>query len=348
MRAKLYTLMNRNQMKVSITNYGGIITSIIVPDKNGKMSDVVLGYDNVEDYIENSPYFGAIIGRYGNRIARGKFSIGDEIYQLATNNEPNHLHGGQKGFDKVIWDAKIIDEKEHASIKLSYYSKDGEEGYPGNLKVDVVYALTDNNELVIKYFAKTDKITICNLTNHTYFNLKDAGKSEILGQQLLINADYFTPIDSTLIPIGEMKLVENTPFDFRSLKNIGDDIDEESEQIKNGIGYDHNFVLNESEKELKLAARLIDQSSGRSLEIKTTEPGLQFYSGNFLDGTIEGKYGIFYNHRTGLCLEPQHFPDSPNQPSFPTTLLTPDDNYESRTVYRFSIIGDDLSANNIN
>lgn len=333
----LYVLSNKNHMTVKITNYGGIITSIMLPDKNGKIGDVVLGYDSLNNYLKNNPYFGAIIGRYGNRIAKGKFKLNGSEYTLATNDGPNHLHGGLKGFDKVIWKAEEIQKEDTVGLKLNYFSKDGEEGYPGNLNVTVTYKLNNNNELRIDYSAVTDKKTIVNLTSHSYFNLKDGGASSILNHELMINADKFTPIDSTFIPTGNLSSVENTPFDFRKFTKIGERINDNNEQLKFGLGYDHNFVLNNSEKKLKAAAKVRENSSGRILEVLTTEPGIQFYSGNFLDGSIVGKNKIVYNYRNGFCLETQHFPDSPNHPSFPSTILEPGTEYTSTTIYKFCV-----------
>lgn len=332
-----YTLSNANGMKVQITNYGGIVTSILVPDKNGKLADVVLGYDNLEGYLKNNPYFGCIVGRYGNRIARGKFKIDGKEYSLATNSGPNHLHGGLKGFDKVVWTAKEIRSQQTVGLELSYWSKDGEEGYPGNLAVTVAYTLSNDNALRIDYQATTDQPTICNLTNHSYFNLKDAGATPILDHELLLDADYITPVDSTLIPTGKLQPVAGTPFDFRTPTTIGARIDAEDEQLRFGRGYDHNFVLNGQPGTLRRVGKLSEPTSGRLLEIWTTEPGIQFYSGNFLDGSITGKNGTVYQFRHGLCLETQHYPDSPNQPNFPTTILKPGEKYQTTTIYKFSI-----------
>ncbi len=331
----LYTLTNANGMTVKITNYGGIVTSLLVPDKNGNLEDVVLGYDNLEGYLKNNPYFGCIIGRYGNRIARGKFTLNGTSYTLATNNEPNHLHGGVKGFDKVVWAAKEVKGEATVGLELTYLSKDGEEGYPGNLSVKVSYTLTNDNALRIDYEATTDQPTIVNLTNHSYFNLKDAGASPILDHELMLDADYFTPVDSTLIPTGELRAVEGSPFDFKNPIKIGARIGADNEQIKFGLGYDHNFVLNGKAGELSLVGKLIESTTGCVMEIWTTEPGIQFYSGNFLDGTIIGKHGTVYHYRHGLCLETQHFPDSPNQPNFPSTVLNPGEKYQTTTVYKF-------------
>ena len=337
MAVDLFTLTNANGMKLKITNYGGIVTSIFVPDKDGNLGDVVLGYDDLQGYLKNNPYFGCIVGRYGNRIARGKFTLNGKTYTLATNNEPNHLHGGVKGFDKVVWAAKEVKDKDTVGLELTYLSKDGEEGYPGNLSVKVIYTLTNDNALRIDYEATTDQPTVVNLTNHSYFNLKDAGASSILNHELMIDADYITPVDETLIPTGELRSVEGTPFDFRTLTVVGDRIDSDDEQIKFAGGYDHNFVLNGKAGELRLVGKLFESTSGRVIEVWTTEPGIQFYSGNFLDGTITGKKGIVYQYRHGLCLETQHYPDSPNQPNFPSTTLNPGEKYQTTTVYTFLV-----------
>lgn len=333
----LYTLINSNGMRVEITNYGGIITSLWVPDKNGKLGDVVLGYDTLDGYLKASPYFGCIVGRYGNRIAKGKFTLNDRTYQLATNNGPNHLHGGWKGFDKVVWQATPRESQDAVGLELSYLSPDGEEGYPGNLSVKVTYTLTNENALHIDYEATTDQPTICNLTHHSYFNLKDAGASPILDHMLMLDADYFTPVDETLIPTGEFRPVAGTPFDFRQPTAIGARINSEDQQIKFGLGYDHNFVLNGNAGELRRVGKLSEPTTGRIMEIWTTEPGIQFYSGNFLDGSIIGKNGSVYHHRHGLCLETQHFPDSPNHPNFPSTVLNPGEKYQTTTIYKFLI-----------
>ncbi len=333
----LYTLTNSNNMQVQITNYGGIITSILVPDKNGKLSDVVLGYDNLDSYIKVTPYFGCIVGRYGNRIAKGQFTLNGKTYSLATNNGRNHLHGGIVGFDKVVWTAKEITEKEVLGLELSYLSKDGEEGYPGSLSATVTYTLTNQNEIKIDYLATTDQPTVVNLTNHSYFNLKDAGLTPILDHQLMLDADAITPVDSTLIPTGEFMPVAGTPFDFKNLTPIGERINADDQQIKYGLGYDHNFVLNGKMGELRLIGKVYEPASGRVLEVLTTEPGVQFYSGNFLDGSITGKNGAVYHRRHGFCLETQHYPDSPNQPNFPSTVLNPGEKYQATTIYKFSV-----------
>ena len=335
--AILYTLTNNNGVSMSVTNYGGIITELKVPDKNGNISDIVLGYDKVEDYIKETPYFGATVGRYGNRIAKGRFTLNGEEYTLAINNDPNHLHGGIKGFDKVLWETEPFQRETELGLVMKYRSKDGEEGYPGNLDVKITYTLNDNNEVRIDYFATTDKPTICNLTNHTYFNLKDAGASTILDHELQILADKYTPIDPTSIPVGQLAVVEGTPFDFRQPKKIGRDINVENEQLKNGIGYDHNFVINGKMGDMRLAARVEEHTSGRVMEVFTEEPGVQFYCGNFLDGSLIGKNGSVYNYRNGFCLETQHFPNSPNEPEWPTTTLNPGEIYKTSTIHKFSV-----------
>ena len=332
--ADYYTLRNKNGMEIKITNYGGIITHLMAPDKNGTFEDVVLGYDSLGGYLKASPYFGALVGRYGNRIGKAKFTLEGKTYSLLANNGPNSLHGGKVGFDKVIWKAELIDND--SALKLSYSSKDGEEGFPGTLSTEVVYRLTDNNELEIEYTATTDKPTIVNLTNHTYFNLT-GGKRDILGHQVSINADKFVPVDNTLIPTGKLQDVKGTPFDFLQPTEIGSRIDDpKDEQIKFGGGYDHCWVLNESGDSLRLASTAYEPTSGRYMETFTTEPGVQFYTGNFLNGSITGKNGVVYGKRSGFCFETEHFPDSPNQPSFPSVVLRPGETYKTKTVYKFS------------
>ncbi len=331
--ANLFTLRNLNGLEMQVTNYGGIITSLKVPDKAGNFGDIMLGYDNLQGYVDNNPYFGAIIGRYGNRIARGKFVLDSTEYQLEVNNLGNHLHGGLTGFDKVLWDADTMINEDGVGVKFSYTSKDMEEGYPGNLQTEVTYFLGNDNTLTFDYQATTDKKTVVNLTNHAYYNL---GNSEnILDHELMLNADQYLEVDSTLIPV-EIALVDDTPFDFRSAKSIGQDIDQHHIQLEHGGGYDHCWVINQTGEELALAATLFEPNSGRFMEVFTTEPGIQFYSGNFLDGTLTGKAGQTYEHRSGLCLETQHFPDSPNQPEFPSVVLNPGDIYSSKTVAKFS------------
>lgn len=328
---QLYTLTNKNGLEAKITNFGGSVVSLKVPDRNGKFRDVVLGFDSLEGYLENKPHFGSLIGRYGNRIANGRFTLNDVEYTLAKNNGENHLHGGIKGFDKVVWKAKEVKSDEGVGLELTYLSKDGEEGYPGNLSVKVLYTLTNNNELKIDYSAITDKNTVINLTNHSYFNLAGEGSGDILGHVLTLNADRFTPVDKNLIPTGELMSVKATPMDFTKPTAIGARIDNDHEQLVFGIGYDHNWVLNEL-----LAAKVYEPTTGRVLEVYTTEPGVQFYTGNFLDGSVAGKGGKVYYKRYGFCLETQHFPDSPNKPHFPTTVLKPGESYAQTTIYKFS------------
>ncbi len=331
----LFTLVNSNGMIVKITNYGAIVQSLTAPDKNGKFEDVTLGYDKLEDYIRDKSYFGCIVGRFGNRIAKGKFTLDGVEYTLATNNGPNHLHGGIKGFNKVVWDAEPIKNRESVGVKLTYLSKDGEEGYPGNLHCTVMYTLTNHNEMQIEYKATTDKATPVNLTHHSYFNLSGNGRRNILDQQLWINADFYTPVDETLIPTGELAPVKDTPFDFTKPTAIGARIHDKNQQLEYGHGYDHNWVLNDADGSLKLQASLYDPVSGRLMEIYTEEPGLQFYSGNFLDGSIIGKYGVRYTRNYCAVLETQHFPDSPNQLNFPSTILRPGETYHTVTIYKF-------------
>jgi aldose 1-epimerase len=334
----LYTLTNANGVEVRAMTYGGIVLTLRVPDRDGNLGDVVLGYDALDGYLEATPYFGAIVGRYGNRIAGGKFTLDGEEYSLAANNGPNALHGGLQGFDKVVWQAQSFQNEEGVGVVFSYTSPDGEEGYPGTLEATVTYTLTDANELVFDYHAVTDKATPVNLTQHTYFNLAGDGAGTILDHELMLNASHFTPVDSTLIPTGEILSVDGTPFDFTTPTAIGARIDDDDEQIGFGGGYDHNYVLDRGEGDaLTLAARVHEPTSGRVMEVSTTEPGVQFYSGNFLDGSITGKGGHVYEQRSGLCLETQHYPDSPNKPDFPSTILQPGQEYRSRTVYRFSV-----------
>jgi aldose 1-epimerase len=333
------TLKNARGVEVRVTPYGGIVTSIRVPDRNGQFDDIVLGYDDAAGYRRNNgPYMGAIIGRYANRIAKGTFTLDGRTYPLATNNAPNHLHGGRTGFDKVVWQAEEFRNADGAGVVFRYTSADGEEGYPGTLKAQVTYTLTDNNELTIDYVATTDKATPVNLTHHSYFNLTGATR-DVLDHELTINADRYTPIDPTSIPTGELAPVMDTPFDFRKPMPIGARIMQDNEQLGNGKGYDHNFVLNRQGEGLVHAAHVYEPSSGRTIDVSTTEPGVQFYSGNFLDGSITGKSGRVYRQRFGFCLETQHFPDSPNQPLFPSTILRPGAEYRSRTVYAFSVKG---------
>jgi aldose 1-epimerase len=334
---EIYTLTNAHGAEMRVITYGGIITSLKVPDRAGHFDDIVLGFDTLDGYLKDPPYFGAIVGRYGNRIAKGQFTLDGKTYKLATNNGPNHLHGGVKGFDKVLWNAVPGDTADGVSVTLTRTSPDGEEGYPGNLQATVRYTLTDKNELAIDYRATTDKATPVNLTQHSYFNLA-ADSGDILGHELTIHGSRYTPVDDTLIPTGELAPVQGTPFDFQQAAAIGARIGADNVQLKNGRGYDHNWVLNRTGAGLQPAARLVDPKSGRTLEVATTEPGLQFYSGNFLDGSITGKGGRVYKHRTGLCLETQHFPDSPNHPSFPSAILQPGQTYSSKTVFTFGVL----------
>jgi aldose 1-epimerase len=330
----LYTLTNSKGVRVAITNYGGIVVSLFTPDRNGNPGDIVLGFERLEDYLKGHPYFGAIIGRYGNRIAKGRFTLDGVEYKLAQNNGENHLHGGLVGFDKKVWKARDFVDAEGQHLELRYTSPDGEEGYPGNLDVTVTYSLNEQNQLRIDYVATTDKPTVVNLTNHSYFNL--AGEGDILGHLLRLNADYFTPVDAGLIPTGELRPVKGTPFDFTEPTPIGARIEQDDEQLRYGRGYDHNFVLRGGGGSLAEAAEVYEPKTGRVLRVLTTEPGVQFYTGNFLDGTLRGKYGRVYHRRTGFCLETQHFPDSPNKPHFPTTVLRPGQTYRSTTIYEFS------------
>jgi aldose 1-epimerase len=329
-------------MQAEITNYGGIVVRLVVPGNNNNLSDVVLGFNTLEEYIKDSPYFGAIVGRYANRIANGRFQIGSEEYKLAINNTPGgipcHLHGGIKGFDKVVWQAEASEGNNIPRLKLHYLSKDGEEHYPGNLDVTVTYSLTDDNELKIEYLATTDKATPVNLSNHSYFNLKGEGNGDILDHEVMLNAQKFTPVNRGLIPTGELRDVQGTPFDFTKPHKVGERINDKDEQLEYAGGYDHNWVLStDSAGALKVAATVYEPSAGRFMEILTTQPGVQFYSGNFLDGQIKGKSGMPYEKRSGFCLETQHFPDSPNHPEFPDTILEPGKEFRSTTIYRFSV-----------
>lgn len=332
---EIYTLRNARGVEMRVSTFGGVIVSLKTPDRAGRMADIVLGFDSVAPYVAGAPYFGAIIGRYGNRIAGGRFTLNGKRYELAKNDGANHLHGGVRGFDKVIWTAQPFQRKGARGLVLKYASPDGEEGYPGNLAATVTYTLDDANRLTVDYRATTDKATPVNLTQHSYFNLAGAGSGDILGHELTIAASSYTPVGPGLIPTGAVAPVKGTPFDFRVATRIGERIEADNEQLRTGKGYDHNWVLDRKGKGLTLAARLVDPKSGRTLEVRTTEPGLQFYSGNFLDGTITGKGGKVYGHRSGLCLETQHYPDSPNQPSFPSTILRPGEAYHTTTVFSF-------------
>lgn len=330
---ELYELTNSHGLKVKIMTYGAIVTELRVPDRNGKIEDVVLGFDNLQDYLGKHPYFGSATGRVANRIAKGKFTLDGKEYKLAVNNGLNALHGGVKGFDKVVWQARAVQTPKGPGVAMTYLSPDGEEGYPGNLTTTVTYALTDDNELRIDYEARTDQSTPVNLTNHSYFNLGGPKSEGILGHELTLAADKYTPAGDTFIPTGEIKPVQGTPFDFTKPVAIGARI----AQLKGEpVGYDLNYVLNSAGKALALAARVHEPTSGRVMEMFTTEPGVQFYTGNFLDGTLKGKHGVVYAKHHGLCLEAQHFPDSVNQPNFPSTILTPGKSYTQTTVYKFS------------
>lgn len=332
----LYLLTNGSGMRASITSYGGIVTSLTAPDRDGRFSDVVLGFDDLDGYLAGHPYFGAIIGRYGNRIANGTFTLDGQTYTLAQNNNGNHLHGGVTGFDKALWSAQPRSTPEGPQLRLTHVSEDGEEGYPGRLETTVDYTLTHDDELRIDYRATTDKPTHINLSNHSYFNLAGQGRGDILNHEVLINADHFTPVDDGLIPTGAIRGVEGTPMDFRQPVAIGKRIDDNDEQLRFGSGYDHNWVLNREDPNLSLAARVFEATTGRVMEVQTREPGIQFYTANFLDGTLRGKEGRRYGRHCALCLETQQFPDSPNRPEFPTTVLRPGEVYETTTIYRFS------------
>ena len=334
---EIYTLCNSHGMEARIMTYGGIVVSLKVPDKNGKLGDIVLGYDSLDGYLKSSPYFGALIGRYGNRIAGGKFTLEGKTYTLAANNGPNSLHGGIKGFDKVVWKATPLATANGPALQLKYISKDGEEGFPGNLTVTAVYTLTEDNRLRLDFSATTDQPTLCNLTHHSYFNLAGQGNGDVLGEIVYINADNITPVDANLITTGEIKPVDGTPFDFRKPTAIGARISSDDEQIKFGNGYDHNWVINKPLGQLGLMARASDPASGRVMEVWSTEPGMQFYTGNFLDGSITGKDGKVYQRRNAFCMEPHHYPDSPNKPQFPTTELKPGETYHNTIIYKFSV-----------
>lgn len=332
---ELYTLRNSQGMEATIMTYGGIVTSLKVPDKNGALTDVVLGYDNLDGYLKSTPYFGALIGRYGNRIAHGQFTLDGKTYTLATNNGANSLHGGLKGFDKQVWTARPLPTANGPALILTYVSLGGEEGYPGTLSVTAIYSITEDNELRVDFSATTSEKTVVNLTHHSYFNLRGSG--DVLGHVVYINSDKFTPVDSGLIPTGELRPVTGTPFDFRLPATIGARINSTNdEQIVLGNGYDHNWVLNKQGNELSLAAEVYEPTTGRLMEVWSTEPATQFYSGNFLDGSITGKGGWVYKFRDGFCFEPQHYPDSPNHPAFPTTELSPGETYKNTIIYKFS------------
>jgi aldose 1-epimerase len=334
---ELFTLTNAHGVEIRAMTYGAIITAIYTPDRNGRRDDIVLGFDSVAGYLSGSPYFGAVVGRYANRIAGGHFTLDGVTYTLARNNGPNSLHGGLRGFDKVLWSAEPVRSDSAVGVRLRYTSPDGEEGYPGTLQVQVTYTLTAHDELIVDYDATTDKATPLNLSQHTYWNLHGHGQGDILDHVLSLDASRYTPVDSTLIPTGEIAPVAGTPFDFRTPAAVGARIDAANEQLGFGHGYDHNWVLDQPRPGiLSHAARLVDPVSGRAIDVSTTEPGIQFYAGNFLDGTIKGKGGQVYGHRGALCLETQHFPDSPNHPNFPPTILRPGQRYQSRTIVTFS------------
>jgi aldose 1-epimerase len=337
---ELFTLANGHGVEVRVMTYGAIITVLRTPDRAGHLDDIVLGFDSIADYLKSSPYFGAVVGRYANRIANGQFTLDGATYHLARNNGPNSLHGGLRGFDKVIWAAEAFQANSGVGMTFRHTSPDGEEGYPGNLAVRVTYTLTPRDELVVDYEATTDKATPINVSQHTYWNLHGGGRGDVLDHLLTLDASAFTPVDSTLIPTGEIVSVTGTPFDFHAATPIGARIAQPNTQLRHGGGYDHNWVLDRGgpSGDLKHAARVVDPSSGRTLDISTTEPGMQFYSGNFLDGTITGKGGRVYGHRAALVLETQHFPDSPNHPNFPSTILRPGQTFRSRTVFTFGVI----------
>ena len=331
---KKYKISNDKGVSAEIISYGAIVVSLTAPNRNGQLEDIILGFDDLASYEKDNTFQGAIVGRYGNRIAGGKFSLDGKVYQLNLNDGPNHLHGGPKGFFKVIWDIEQLDSQ---SVRLTYVSPDGEEGYPGEVKISVVYTITDDDALRIDYYGTTDRPTILNPTSHCYFNLSGSPKNTILDHELMLNADFFTPIDEFSIPTGEIRPVAGTPLDFREPKPIGRDINAEDEQIKFGKGYDHNWVINGKPGQVRLAATVYESKSGRLMECLTDQAGLQFYSGNFLDGSLIGKGGIRYNYRCALCLEAQAFPDSPNKPHFPSVVLRPGEEYRQTTIYRFSV-----------
>lgn len=335
--AKLYTLTNVHGLKATLTDYGAILVSLEVPDREGKLADVALGYDSLEGWLSSTGYFGATVGRYGNRIAKGKFVLDGKTFTLATNNGENHLHGGVKGFDKVFWDAKLLKRRGAAGVRFSYTSPDGEEGYPGNLKASVTYLLTDNDELRVEFKATTDKPTIVNLVHHSYWNLTGDPNNTILDHELTLAANRFLPVDEGLIPTGELRPVKGTPFDFTQPTKIGARINADDEQLKRGNGYDHCWVFRNQTGKVALGATLYDPSTGRAMDLLTDQPGIQFYSGNFLDGTVKGKGDVKYQFRTGLCLETQHYPDSPNKPDFPSVVLRPGEIYRHTMILRFHV-----------
>jgi aldose 1-epimerase len=332
-----YTIRNPRGTTMHVMTYGATITALRTADRQGHFDDIVLGFDSVEGYLDDPPYFGAIVGRYANRIAKGRFTLNGHTYQLPINNGPNSLHGGTRGFDKVVWRATPFENDSSAGLVLTHVSPDGDNGYPGRVEVRVTYTLTDSDELIVDYGATTSKATPINLSQHSYFNLSGDGTRDILDHVLELEASHYTPVDSTLIPTGELAPVEGTPFDFRTPTPIGERIEQANQQLQFGRGYDHNFVLDRSGAPLSHAARVVEPTTGRMLDIYTDQPGVQFYSGNFLDGTIKGKGGKVYRHRYGFCLETQHYPDSPNHPNFPSTILRPGEKFVSRTVFRFGV-----------
>ena len=332
-----FDAVNSKGAEMQIISYGAIVTKLTMPDKNGKFDDIVLGYDNLEGYLKVNPYFGAIVGRYGNRIGKAKFSLDGTEYQLDVNDGENHLHGGSAGFDRVVWTGEVVEREEGPAVKMTYISPDGEMGYPGEVTLSVVFILSNNNELILEYSGTTDKTTILNPTHHSYFNLTGNPENTILDHKLMMKASKFTPVDAGLITTGELKDVKGTPFDFTSPTKIGARINDDNEQLKFGKGYDHNWAIDNYDGSVKSIVTLYDETSGRLMEILTDEPGMQFYSGNFIDGTITGKKGIVYNFRTGLCLEAQHFPDSPNKDQFLPVTLKPGETYTQKTIYRFSV-----------
>ncbi|MFP4172796.1 MAG: aldose epimerase family protein [Candidatus Hydrogenedentota bacterium] len=331
----LYTLVNAEGAQAEITNYGGILVSLMMPDQEGEFDDIVLGFDTLDEYLQGHPHFGATVGRYANRIANAEFTLDGETYTLTANDGDNHIHGGEQGFDKVVWRAQAYTTANGPALRLYYVSEDGEEGYPGALDVMVTYTLTNDNELRADFHAETDEPTICNLTHHSYFNL--AGEGDILDHVVMMPAEHFTPVNDELIPAGEVQSVEDTPFDFTEPTPIGARIDEENEQLEQGGGYDHNWVYDKEDGELTLMARVTEPESGRVMEVLSTKPGMQFYTGNFLDGSLTGKDGWVYEQRHGFCMEPHYFPDTPNQPDFPSAVLRPDETYDHTIVYRFSV-----------
>jgi len=332
----LYTLTNANGLRVKIMNYGATTVGVEVPDRDGKFADITLGYDTLAGWLTNTSYFGATAGRYANRIAKGKFTLDGKTYSLAINDGPNHLHGGIKGFNQVLWDGQPVGGKDYVGVKFTYVSKDGEEGYPGNLTVTAVYSLTNANEFKAEYSATTDKPTVVNLVHHTYWNLRGSAAGDILSHELMLDADRFTPVDAGLIPTGELRAVKGTPFDFTTPTAVGARIAAENEQLKFGNGYDHNFVLRGEKGKFRLAARVSCPKSGRVMEILSGQPAIQFYSGNFLDGTVKGKLGVVYKKNYGMCLETQTYPDSPNKPDFPSPVLRPGETHRHTMVHRFS------------